>query len=285
MYWFMMLYIAFSGSTFALIGILSAALSPFVLVVRCPPPEEVSGSANALGLWISIRGFMIALMIMSIAEYMSSKDSLSILSYEPLEKAMLLIEKSLKLIWRDRDPEEAIEQVPKLLTDARTYSKAAEQEPRFWRCQWKSQVVLETAEMMEYLRLHIQTMRHAMRGLDGETGGVFEVLNQVQAFTIMKNDLLDTYEDATELTMLTLKHEAGPFKGLSKLNTLKGIDSLDGFDQAIEDVNNLDSFTFPKEEITTLEDDLLCQVSIIFVMLDFALQRVATILKSNVRKA
>merc|ERR1719379_675223 len=285
LYWWLMLYVAFSGSSFALIGILSAALSPFVLVVRCPPPEEVSADVAALGLWIGIRGFMIALAIMSVAEYLSSKDTLSVLAYEPLNKAMLLVAKSLKLIWKDRDPSEAISPVGGLLTEAKTYSKAAEQEPRFWRCKWKSDVVTETALMMEYLRLHILTMRHAMCGADGETGGVFAVLDKVPAFAAMKNDLLDTYEDAHELTMLTLQHEAGEFTGLSKMNTLEGLDNLDGWEEAIKTVNDVEGFGFPKEEIKTLEDDLLCQISIIFVMLDFATKRVATIISSNVRKS
>merc|ERR1719379_905045 len=283
LYWWLMLYVAFSGSTFALIGILAAALSPFVLVVRCPPPEEVNAEVAALGLWIGIRGFMIALMIMSAAEVLSSKDTLSVLAYDPLDKAMLAVCKSLKLIWKDRDPSEAIAPVSGYLSTAKTYSKAAEQEPRFWRCQWKSTLLFEVAGMMEYLRLHIQTMRAAMTGADGKTDGVFAVLNEVPAFAKMKNDLLDTYEDAHEITMLSLKHEAGEFKGLEKMNTLEGIDSLDGWEEAIKNVNQVKDFGFPKEEIETLEDDLLCQISIIFVMLDFALQRIATIIKANVR--
>merc|ERR1719313_2415356 len=285
LYWWLMLYIAFSGSSFALIGILAAALSPFVLVVRCPPPEEVSADSAALGLWIGIRGFMIALMIMSAAEYLSSKDTLSVLAYEPLDKAMLLVAKALKLVWKDRDPTEAAAPIAGLLTEAKTYSKAAEQEPRFWRCKWKSDVLCETADMMEFLRLHIQTMRHAMCGADGKTDGVFAVLNKVKQFARMKNDLFDTYEDAHELTMLTLQHEAGEFKGLEKMNALEGIETLDGWEDAIKSINDVEGFGFPKEEIQTLEDDLLCQISIIFVMLDFALARVATIISSNVRKS
>merc|ERR1719324_602490 len=128
-------------------------------------------------------------------------------------------------------------------------------------------------------------MRAAMCGADGKTGGVFDVLNKVQAFQLMKNDLIDTYEDAHELTMLTLKHEAGEFKGLSKMNTLEGVETLDGWEEAIKSINDVEGFGFPKEEIQTLEDDLLCQISIIFVMLDFALARVATIISSNVRKS
>jgi hypothetical protein len=285
LYWWLMLYVAFSGSTFALIGILAAALSPFVLVVRCPPPEEVNAEVAALGLWIGIRGFMIALMIMSAAEVLSSKDTLSVLAYDPLDKAMLAVSKSLKLVWKDRDPSEAISPVSGYLSTAKTYSKAAEQEPRFWRCPFKSNLLFEVADMMEYLRLHILTMRAAMTGADGQTDGVFTVLNQVPAFAAMKNDLLDTYEDAHELTMLSLQHEAGEFKGLEKMNTLEGIDTLDGWDEAIKSVNQVKDFGFPKDEIETMEDDLLCQISIIFVMLDFALQRIATIISANVRKS
>jgi hypothetical protein len=285
LYWWLMLYVAFSGSSFALIGILSAALSPFVLVVRCPPPEEVSGSASALGLWIGIRGFMIALMIMSGAEWLSSKDTLSVLAYEPLDKAMLLVVKALKLIWKDRDPSEATAPVGGLLGTAKIYSKAAEQEPRFFRCKWKSDVLFETADMMEFLRLHILTMRHAMCGADGQTGGVFEVLNQVPEFAKMKNDLLDSFEDAHELTMLTLQHEFGEFTALEKMNALEDLDTLDGWEEALVKVNSVPGFGFPKEEIETLEDDLLCQISIVFVMLDFAIKRIATIMATNVRKS
>jgi hypothetical protein len=57
LYWWGMLYVSFSGCSFATIGLLAAALSPFVLVVRCPAPEEVSGTGGALGLWIGVRGF------------------------------------------------------------------------------------------------------------------------------------------------------------------------------------------------------------------------------------
>merc|ERR1719355_505203 len=88
LYWWGMLYVHFSGCSFAQIGLLAAALSPFVLVVRCPAADKVSGSAGALPLWIGVRGFLIALFIMSLAEYLSSKDGLCFLSYDALDKAI-----------------------------------------------------------------------------------------------------------------------------------------------------------------------------------------------------
>jgi hypothetical protein len=197
---------------------------------------------------------------------------------------MLCVAKALKLIWKDRDPAEALDDVPGYLSTARTYSIAAEQEPRFWRCKWKSDLLTEVAQMMEYLRLDMRTMRAAMCGADGKTHSVFKILNEVQAFQIMKNDLIDTYEDAHELTMLLLKHEAGEFKGLKKMNTLQNLDTLDGFEEAIKSVNGIKDLGFPTGEIESMEDDLLCQISIIFVMLDFAVKRVANIISSCVRK-
>merc|ERR1740138_656173 len=113
--------------------------------------------------------------------------------------------------------------------------------------------------MVEYLRLHIQTMRHAMLGASGTTHGIFHILDNVQGFAIMQKDLMDTYEDAQELTMLTLKHEAGEFTGLEKMVSLQDLDTLDGFEESIRAVNNLEGVGFPKGEIETMEDDLLCQ--------------------------
>merc|ERR1719356_1919266 len=100
-------------------------------------------------------------------------------------------------------------------------------------------------------------MRSAMLGADGKTDGVFAVLNKVPAFAKMKNDLVDTYEDAHELTMLSLQHEAGEFTALSKMNTLEGISSLDGWEDAIKEVNTVEGLGFPTDEIETMEDDLL----------------------------
>jgi len=138
-----------------------------------------------------------------------------------------------------------------------------------------------TADMMECLRLHIKTTHTAALGANGKNYGIFEKLNEIKSFAVMKVDLMETYEDAHDLTMMVLKHEAGEFHPLEKLNTLVGIETLTGFEQTLVETNKTTGF--PKEEIQTMEDDLLCRMSVIFIMLDFVLQRLATIIKSNVR--
>jgi hypothetical protein len=285
LYWWGCLYVNFSGCSFALIGLLAAALSPFVLVVRCPAPEEVSGTAGALGLWIGVRGFLIALFIMSIAEYLSSKHSLSKIAYDNLDNALAAITEALQACWDKKDPGEALEPVAKACSDAKTFGKAAVMEPRYYKCKWKYELLTGVTDMAESMRLDITFMRQAMCGADGKTKGVFACLEGLPAFAEMKADLLSTLAEAKGITNDLLKHDFGPFKGLDRFPSLEGIDELDGLEQALKDVNKVEGIAFPTDPIETLEDDLLCQISIIFLMLEFFNKHLGNIIAENVRQS
>jgi hypothetical protein len=285
LYWWGMLYVSFSGCSFATIGLLAAALSPFVLVVRCPEPEKVSGTAGALPLWIGVRGFLVALFIMSIAEYLSSKDSLSKISYDAVDKALGCIKEALEACWDKQDPGDALSPVSKATGDAKTFGKAAVMEPRYFKCKWKYELLLDVTKQTELLSLDCTFMRHAMCGADGKTKGVFSVLDGLPAFAEMKADLMATLNSARVITNELLKHECGPFTGMSKLATLEGTEELDGLEQAIKDMNKVEGIAFPKEEIQSIEDDLLCQISIIFMILESVNKRTASIIASCVRQS
>jgi hypothetical protein len=285
LYWWGMLYVSFSGCSFAQIGLLAAALSPFVLVVRCPEPEKVSGTAGALPLWIGVRGFLVALFIMSIAEYLSSKDSLSKISYDAVDKALGCIKEALEACWDKQDPGDALSPVSKATGDAKTFGKAAVMEPRYFKCKWKYELLLDVTKQTELLSLDCTFMRHAMCGADGKTKGVFSVLDGLPAFAEMKADLMATLNSARVITNELLKHEWGPFTGMSKLATLEGTEELDGLEQAIKDMNKVEGIAFPKEEIQSIEDDLLCQISIIFMILESVNKRTASIIASCVRQS
>jgi hypothetical protein len=285
LFWWLMLYVHFSGCSFATIGLLSAALSPFTLVVRCPDTEMVSGEQGAKPLWINIRGFMLALLIMSICEFFSSADSLAKLSYENLNAAISQIIKATEAVWGDEDPGDAIAPVPKMLADAKMYGVAAVQEPRLWKTKWKYDLLEESCTWIGYMEIDVQNLRHAMRGGEGDTAGVFSVLKQLPSFERMRKDLMETMEDSRAISYDLLKHEEGLFEGMSKLVGLEGVDELDGYDDALADVNTLDMIKFPEKEIESIEDDLLCQISIIFVMLQFQVTRVAHVIRACVREA
>lgn len=86
--------------------------------------------------------------------------------------------------------------------------------------------------------------------------------------------------DAREIAVELLAHTAGPFKALDKLDTIEGIDELDGLDAAIESANK--AVGFPSKH--SMEDDLLCQLSIVFVMLDYTVKQIAEITKCTVKQ-
>jgi hypothetical protein len=285
LYWWGMLYVYFSGCSFAQVGCLAAALSPFVLVVRCPPPDEVSGRAGALGLWIGVRGFIIALFIMSLAEYFSSKDGLVHIAYSKLDEALTGIRDALEVACSSDDPSEKLSPVGKLASDCKIYSKAAAMEPRFWKAAWKHELCVQVADLAEMLRLDATFMRQAMCGADGKTKGVFNVLKTLSTYETMHKDLIGTLDDARQVTNDLLKHEWGEFTGLKKLHGMVGTDELDGWEDSIVELNKVDGVEWPKETISTIEDDLLCQISIIFMMLNCVNTRVAGIIAACVAKS
>merc|ERR1719298_135593 len=112
---------------------------------------------------------------------------------------------------------------------------------------------------------------------------ILSILNKVPAIDHMAKDLSKTLEDAREIAVEMLEHGYGPFAGMSKLDSLEGVDELDGFDKAIEDVSA--SVKFPAAAPDSMEDDQLCQLSIIFVMLDYSIKHVADMIKAAIRNA
>jgi hypothetical protein len=281
-FWWLSLYVHFSGCQFALIGILCAALSPFVLVVRCPLPEEVSGSAGALPLWYMIRGFMMALLIMSVAEYLSSGKSMGELATHALDEAIECVQEALKQVFSDEDPAEAMAPIGKIMGKIKDWNTAARSEPRFWNCRWKGELLDEVASFINIMQLDLGTIRHAMSGADGKTGGVVKVLQGIEGYEQMQTDIHETMSDARDLTFTLLDHRSGEYTGFQSLKHKEGVDTLDGVDEAIAQMSAI--LKFPTEEIITIEDDMLCQLSIIFVMLEYATSRIGGIIKACVRR-
>jgi hypothetical protein len=291
LYWAFGLYVSFSGCEFATIGLLMAALSPFLLVVRCPNPDEVTGSANAQGLWISIRGFMIALFLMSLAEFLSADRLCSKIAYDSLNEAFGHVTDALKKAFREEDPQPDIDAMPGLISKAKTFGLAAKEEPRLTKCPWKMDLLNEVARWMELAALDVIIMRMAMCGADGKTGGVFQVIRHnpdgkdVGPFEQLTKDLEETLDEAQVLSVSLLAHEEGIFDTADDPKYLGNLRELSGYKETIEEINNHDDIEFPQGKLATIEDDLLCQISIIFVMLDFITKRAAGIIETCVREA
>jgi len=292
------LNIAFSGSSFATIGIFMAALAPFQMVKQCP----VGGSddmAAAQGLWVGIRGTMIAMVILSTCEYASIPGEQGRMAVLKFDSALQAIQAAFVELWDDKEPK-SCDGVSGLLSEASTYNKGAILEPRGARTPWRFQLMSELIGSTSKLRADILTIRHGLGGHDLITGRCWELLRKVQveasprriektgssakysALEAMAEDLRVTLEDSREIAVTLLSHGTGPLDIIGKLHTTEGIDELDGLDAAIANINDF-GLTFPAKAPASLEGDELCQLAIVFVMLEYSVKHMAEMVKSCVR--
>merc|ERR1719284_752036 len=100
-YLFFTLLVAFGGSTFALIGLLMAALSPFSMMKNCPG-GTVDDAAAAVGLWIGIRGCIIAMVIMAVCELASVPGEQAKMARDGWNKAMFSIQEAFNDLWAEK---------------------------------------------------------------------------------------------------------------------------------------------------------------------------------------
>merc|ERR1719333_2088575 len=112
-----------------------------------------------------------------------------------------------------------------------------------------------------------------MVGATGQSSGVVEVLSRVSAFAAIKHDLHKVTIGARDVTYKLMVHDWGEFTGMddAKAASPRTI-WLEGVDDAIMDTNQLDIVDFSSRPIVTLENDLLCRMSVMFVMLGHAMK-------------
>merc|ERR1719428_420727 len=280
-YLFITMFIAFGGSSFAVIGLLMAALSPFSMMKPCPS-GVADDTAGAVGLWVGIRGCIIAMVIVSICELASVPGEQAKLARDGWNLAIQQIQQGFTDLWEEKHPKEALDPVAGMLGGAATFNSGAILEPRFDRCRWKNEYLTELIAIATKLRLDVLTIRAGLEGNDGETGGTMKKLNSVAGFDAIKKDLQGTLEDAREIAFMLLEHEKGDFHGLEKLDTLEGIEELNGLAEAIESANK--AVAVPATPPDSMEEDELCQMSIVFVMLDYTVKHIAAIIKATVEK-
>merc|ERR1719217_355276 len=239
-------------------------------------------TAGAVGLWIGIRGCIIAMVIVSICELASVPGEQAKMARDGWNLAMQQIQLAFTDLWAEKHPKEALDPVPGMLGGAATFNNGAILEPRFDRCKWKDAYLTELIAIATKLRLDVLTIRAGLEGNDGQTGATVAKLNSVSAFKKIQKDLATTLEDAREIAFMLLEHEKGDFHGLDKLDTLEGIDELEDLKAAIAEANKVVSL--PEKPADSMEEDTLCQMSIVFVMLDYTVKHIAAIIKATVEK-
>jgi len=289
-YWLMTLTVAKGTSSLAGIGLLMAALSPFALFKFCAAQSPEAQLVSAVGLWTGIRALLIAVVITIISEIVHVPGLFTQMARDKVNEAFKAMQKAFRNVLPEsgddasnakENIDAALAEVSGSLVDAETYNTACLMEPRGWNCKWKGQFLLETSLQLKKIRLDVLLIKKALCGLGNNMEEVVSLLNQVPEFAEMKKDLNDTMEDGRELAVALLSHDIGIFRGLDDLDTVEGLDELEGYDDTIKGMCKVVSF--PDEAPDSMEDDVLVRLSIVYVMLDFLTQHVSSIIKAGVK--
>eukprot|EP00929_Paragymnodinium_shiwhaense_P082458 TRINITY_DN4344_c0_g1_i1.p1 TRINITY_DN4344_c0_g1~~TRINITY_DN4344_c0_g1_i1.p1 ORF type:complete len:833 (+),score=240.60 TRINITY_DN4344_c0_g1_i1:100-2598(+) len=280
-YWSITIFVAYGGSSLAGIGLIMAALAPFAILKSCSGLSAEMEAASAVGLWGGIRALLIAVVVTVFWEIVHIPGWFSAMSTKALDEAFENTKKAFTDAFDDKDVSEDLSAVSAKLGDAETFNSAAAMEPRFMWCRWKKEFLAESTAAVERVRRDVHVMRLAILGNKGEVGPIMSKLAATPGGKKMKKDLENTLEDARKLTIGLLEHTQGYFEEVDKVEDLEGLEHLDGFDEAMEDINK--SVKCPDAAPESMEGDELCQMAILFVMLEYITVHAADITRGAVK--
>lgn len=274
------LYVYYNGGPmYSAIGMFLAAFGAMGLAKICP----ANGTFNHAGIYMVIAPTLMGAIIMALTEFILATDRASNLSINTFNEALTAAQESITAIWRSEDMTPHIEVIPGKLSACSSYGNIATKENRLWRNDWKSEMYDQLLTMTANLRLDLITLDHALGGSDGTPDALFGKFSGSKSLEGVQKDLEATLEDVRELAFDMLSHETGHFNPCDKLDSTSNLDVLDDLPKLMVDINAV--MKFPNKAGDTLEDDELCQIAVVFVMLDSLIKRLAAMLQTMIRNS
>merc|ERR1719235_236118 len=278
--WTVGLYAYFAKSAFLLPCLVFVALTPFRWVTSCPTGDIAAG---ARALWGGMVANILAILIVCGCQYLLAADRADHLATEELDGAWKGVRASIGALWKHKDATEPMSGVSGHCGTGTGFCASASIEPRMWRSSWKAGLYAETVSNVQAIRLDILMMWFAMCGSDGKPDGIFKQFEKSKNYDAVKQDLDQTLGDAHTLAIKMLSHETGSFSGLKDLKTTTGIDELDALKPLMDDLNT--TLSYSSEVPESMEDDELCQISAVCMLLDCTVKHIAAQLKGTIRCA
>jgi hypothetical protein len=278
--WTIGLYGVFAKSVFLLPCLVFVALTPFRWVTSCPTGDI---SAGARALWGGMVANILAILFVCGFQFFLGVDRANNLATEELDKAFDGLRNAFKAFWKHKDATVPMAGVAGACGTGSGFCGSAKIEPRFWRNGWKAGLYMDIVAHVETIRLDILMLWFAMAGSDGKPDGIFAKFDKATEFKSVQDDLNGTLEDAHSLAIAMLKHETGHFTGLNALKTTTGIDDLGALPGLIAHLNK--SLKFETKAPESMEDDEICQVSTVCMLLDATIKHIAVLIKGAIKQA
>jgi hypothetical protein len=282
-FWGCTLYSAYSGSKFAGIGLLAAAIGATRFVALCP---ETTAAGGEVGLWFAMMYVMFSTAIIFMSEYIFAVDRASSLATTSLNDAFTGVQAGFKAFWDQQDIGTAIAPVGGACDFADSCNASAIVEPRFWRHDWKNFLVTDLVENVRTLRLDLLMMESALEGGSGSASGLFDEFADTDEWAAIKKDLDSTLEQARMLAVELVGLEKGKFKALEKEISFEEDNKMDELEDLPALLKTLaGKLPFPDKAPSSMEDDALCKVSTALVMLQSTCAHIAHIIHAVINNA
>jgi hypothetical protein len=282
-FWSFTLYPYFAGSKFGTIGLIAAAIGAPRIVALCPKLDDLDPNAGALGMWMTMVAVMLAIGFNSTFEILCSADRACNLACKSLDRGFKELQASYTAFWEQQDISTAIAPVAGTLNEAMGFNAAADLEPRFWRADWKTLFFEDIVDKVRTLRLDLLMLECAMEGSGGSASGLFDKFTSQESWSRIRKDLDATLEDARKLSVALVSHETGDFTGLNDIDATANIDELEDLPELLKDLAN--SIKFPAKAPSSMEDDEICKISSVLVMLEGTCGHIAQIVKMGLQAA
>merc|ERR1719316_974955 len=278
--WAIGLYGVFAKSVFLLPCLVFVALTPFRWVTSCPTGDIAAG---ARALWGGMVANILAILFVCSFQFFLAVDRANNLATNKLDDAFSGLRKAFDAFWKQEDATGPMGSVSGDCGAGSGFCASAAIEPRIWRNAWKGGLYLDIVSHVETIRLDILMLWFAMSGSDGKPDAIFSKFEGSSLFKSVQEDLNGTLEDAHSLAIGMITHETGKFTGLSKLKTTTGIDELGDLPALMNHLNS--TLKFPTQAPDTMEDDEVCQVSTVCMLLDSTIKHIAALMKTTIRQA
>merc|ERR1719161_2367053 len=277
--WTIGLYGVFAKSVFLLPCLVFVALTPFRWVTSCPTGDIAAG---ARGLWGGMVANILAILFVCGCQFFLAVDRADHLATNKLDDAFSGLRKAFDAFWAHDDATGPMGSVAGDCGAGSGFCASAAIEPRMWRNAWKAGLYLKIVNHVQTIRLDILMLWFAMAGSDGKPDAIFSKFDGSSQFKSVQEDLNSTLEDAHSLAIATLRHEGGHFTGLSNLKNTTGIDSLGALPELISHLSS--SLKFPATAPDSMEDDELCQISTVCMLLDSTIKHIAGLIQDTIKQ-
>jgi len=316
-------YIYYSSATYGYIGCLTAAFALSTLIYPCTLESSAEAAASELtysfAQYTKILQTTIACIVMMTVDSILSGGRASDLGTNSLLKALMSVDAWFQAVFMTRLPEGdvkgAMEKREDFMKDAafakeiqRTFNgprqtgtisghlnmadmlgAEADKEPRYHRAAWPTAFFNRCVRIGHILRANLNMVEQVLQGSRSESlyTDIFGKIRETREWKAVQDDVVNTLGDAIFMVQEVLHNEtAKPLPDVAeKAATMENSDKLEAMDALFVTINKSGLKYPPDQGLDSLEEDVICRINVILMLMDASVGNVADMTKECLKMA